>query len=306
MKDPDTRVSIAGIPLKNPVMTASGTCGYGLELSPFMDLSSLGALVVKGLSVEPRPGNQPPRIMETCGGMLNAIGLENVGMQAFIRDYLPQLQGFDTALIVNILGRTREEYAQLVETLSQQEKISALEVNVSCPNVSKGGIAFGADPQALGDLISFLKKRSSKPLIVKLTPNVTDIVAMAQCAENAGADALSLINTLRGMSVDIESLRPHLATITGGLSGPAIKPVALCMVWEAARSVQIPVIGIGGILTAEDALEFLICGATAVQVGTGMFRDPRICLEIITGLENYLQSNGMSSIREVIGTLKLP
>ncbi len=286
-------------------MTASGTCGYGLELTPYFDLSCLGALVVKGLSVQPSSGNPPPRIIETCSGMLNAIGLENIGMEAFVKNILPNLRKYDTVLIVNILGNTKEEYGRLVDYLSQQEGIDGLEVNVSCPNVSKGGIAFGADPQALEDLIRSLRKKTDKPLFVKLSPNVTDIVDIAERAEGAGADALTLINTLRGMSVDIETRKPHLANVIGGLSGPAIKPVALRMVWEVARQVSIPVIGVGGILKAEDAVEFLISGATAVQVGTAHFRNPAVCIDIIEGLETYLKRHKMDSAQELVGSLDL-
>ncbi len=299
----DTSISIAGLVLKNPVMTASGTCGYGLELTPYFDLSCLGALVVKGLSVQPSSGNPPPRIIETCSGMLNAIGLENIGMEAFVENVLPDLRKYDTVLIVNILGNTREEYGRLVEYLSEQEGVDGLEVNVSCPNVSKGGIAFGADPQALEDLIRSLRKKTDKPLFVKLSPNVTDIVDIAERAEGAGADALTLINTLRGMSVDIETRKPHLANVIGGLSGPAIKPVAVRMVWEVARQVSIPVVGVGGILKAEDAVEFIICGATAVQVGTAHFRNPAVCIDIIEGLEAYLKRHKMDRVRKLVGSL---
>jgi len=299
----NTAVNLAGLTLKNPVMTASGTCGYGLELKPFFDLDQLGALVVKGISVLPRTGNPPPRIAETCGGMLNAIGLENIGMEAFIRHCLPQLMKADTVRIVNILGETKEEYGVLTETLGGQEGVDGIEVNVSCPNVSKGGIAFGADPRMLGDLIRHLRKKTRKPLIVKLSPNVTDIAEMARRVEGEGADAVSLINTLRGMSVDPETRKPRLSTVIGGLSGPALKPVALRMVWEAASTVRIPVIGIGGILQAEDAAEFLICGATAVQVGTAQFRHPRACARIIQGLEAYLGRHGIEDVRELIGSL---
>ncbi len=303
MKNIDTSISVGGLILKNPVMTASGTCGYGLELTPYLDLSRLGALVVKGLSILPSPGNPPPRIIETSSGMLNAIGLENIGMEAFVKKVLPDLRKFDTVLIANILGNTREEYGRLVDYLSQQEGIDGLEINVSCPNVSKGGLAFGADPQALEDLINTLRKITAKPLLVKLSPNVSDIVDIAKRAEGAGADALTLINTLQGMSVDIETRKPHLANVVGGLSGPAIKPVAVRMVWEAARQVSIPVIGVGGILNVEDAVEFLISGAAAVQVGTAHFRNPAVCIDIMEGLEAYLKRHKMNTVRELIGSL---
>jgi dihydroorotate dehydrogenase (NAD+) catalytic subunit len=301
----DTTVPLAGLSMKTPVMTASGTCGYGLELLPYVDLSRLGAIVVKGLSVRPRPGNPPPRTVETCGGMLNAIGLENIGMEAFIADKLPRLREYQTVVIVNILGESQEEYGTLVDRLGEQEGVHGFEVNVSCPNVRKGGIAFGADPDMLENLVRFLRKRTDKPLIVKLSPNVTDIVDMARRAEAGGADGLSLINTIRGMSVDSESRRPHLATVVGGLSGPAIKPIALRMVGEVAARVKIPVIGVGGILNAEDAVEFLITGASAVQVGTAHFRNPAACIEITEGIESYLGRHGIHSVTDLIGSIQL-
>jgi dihydroorotate dehydrogenase (NAD+) catalytic subunit len=301
----DTTVSIAGLALKTPVMTASGTCGYGLELTPYLDLSRLGALVVKGISLEPRPGNPPPRIMETSGGMLNAIGLENIGMEAFIAETLPRLREHETPVIVNILGESQQEYGTLVEQMSLHEAVHGFEVNVSCPNVRKGGIAFGSDPGMLEKLVRFLRKRTEKPLIIKLSPNVTDIVDMAKRAEAGGADGLTLINTIRGMSIDLESRRPHLATVVGGLSGPAIKPVALRMVWEVAQQVSIPVIGVGGILNGEDAVEFLIAGASAVQVGTAHFRNPAACIEVTEGIERYLERHGIQDVRDLIGSIQL-
>ena len=300
-----TSVSIAGLTLKNPVMTASGTCGYGLDLAHFYDLSRLGALVVKGISVLPRSGNPPPRVVETCGGMLNAIGLQNVGMDSFIRDVLPALRHYRMPLIVNILGESEEEYSTLAEALGNQEGVGGLEVNVSCPNVEKGGISFGADPDALERLVRALRQRTGRPLLIKLSPNVTDIVDMAVRAEAAGADGLTLINTLRGMAIDLKSRRPCLGTVVGGLSGPAIKPIALRMVWEVTRRVRIPVVGVGGILCAEDALEFLVCGATAVQVGTAHFRNPCACIEVIEGIEAYLVMNQIKDIGELIGSLKV-
>ena len=305
MKKIDTTVSLAGLPLKNPVMTASGTCGYGLELLPFVDLSRLGAVVVKGLSVLPRPGNPPPRIIETCGGMLNAIGLENIGLEAFVVEMLPRLREHQTVVFVNILGESQEEYGTLVERLSQEEDIHGFEVNVSCPNVQRGGIAFGSDPDVLERLVRFLRDKTERPLIIKLSPNVTDIVDMAKRAEAGGADALTLINTIRAMSVDAESRRPDLATVVGGLSGPAIKPVALRMVWEVASQVGIPVIGAGGIVNAEDAVEFLLSGASAVQVGTASFRNPNACIEVIQGIEAYLERHGIKSVGELIGSLEV-
>jgi dihydroorotate dehydrogenase (NAD+) catalytic subunit len=301
----DTTVSIAGLTLKTPVMTASGTCGYGLELTPYLDLSRLGALVVKGISLEPRPGNPPPRIVETSGGMLNAIGLENIGVEAFLAETLPRLREHETFIIVNILGESQEAYGMLVDRMSRHEDVDGFEVNVSCPNVRKGGIAFGSDPGMLEKLVGFLRKRTEKPLIIKLSPNVTDIVDMAKRAEAGGADGLTLINTIRGMSIDLESRRPHLATVVGGLSGPAIKPVALRMVWEAAQQVSIPVIGVGGILSGEDAVEFLIAGASAVQVGTAHFRNPAACIEVMEGMERYLERHGIRDVRDLIGSIQL-
>ena len=301
----NTTVSIAGLSLKTPVMTASGTCGYGLELTPYFDLSRLGALVVKGISVEPRAGNPPPRIVETSAGMLNAIGLENIGMEAFVAETLPRLKEYETVVIVNILGESQEEYGRLVEQMSRHEGIDGFEVNVSCPNVRKGGIAFGSDPDMLEELVRFLRERTEKPLIIKLSPNVTDIVDMAKRAEAGGADGLTLINTIRGMSIDSESRRPHLATVVGGLSGPAIKPVALRMVWEVAQQVRIPVIGVGGILSGEDAVEFLIAGASAVQVGTAHFRNPAACIEVMEGIERYLERHAIQDVRDLIGSIQL-
>jgi dihydroorotate dehydrogenase (NAD+) catalytic subunit len=297
-------VDVAGIAMKNPVMTASGTCGYGIELAGFVDLSRLGALVLKGVSVNPMPGNPPPRIVETAGGMLNAIGLQNVGMHRLMEEYLPQLEGYRIPVIANILGTRLEEYCLLAAALGSHPVIKALEVNVSCPNVKKGGIAFGSDPEALGDLVRHLRRETDTPLIVKLTPNVTDIVCLAQSAEEAGADAVSLINTVLGMAVDAKRRRPVLAHIVGGLSGPAVKPIALRMVWEVARKVSIPVIGVGGIMSGEDAIEFLLCGARAVQVGTAHFLDPGASVRIIEGIYEYLQEHSIQDVTSIIGGLE--
>ena len=302
---PDLSVAIGGLTLKNPVMTASGTFGYGEEYAPFVDLNRLGAVVVKGLSLEPRDGNPPPRIMETPSGMLNAVGLQNIGVQAFVEKKLPFLKQYDTAVIVNIFGETIDEYRRVVEILSGVDGIHAIEVNISCPNVKKGGIAFGARPEAAAEVTRQVRGETDLPLIVKLTPNVADIAEIALAAEAAGADAVSLINTLTGMSVDIERRRPHLANITGGLSGPAIRPVALRMVWQAVRAVKIPVIGIGGITTASDALEFLITGAMAVEIGTANFIHPSATIEIIDGIGDYLIRHGIGKIKELIGSLKM-
>ena len=308
MIDPVRRrmaVSIGGLRLKNPVMTASGTFGYGDEYAPYVDLNCLGAVVVKGLSLEPRAGNPPPRIMETPCGMLNAVGLQNIGVKAFIREKLPFLRDHDVAVVANIFGESVEEYAAVAELLGRAEGVHALEVNISCPNVKRGGIAFGTDPDMAAEVTRAVKAATGLPVIVKLTPNVTDIGEIAAAVEAAGADALSLINTLTGMSVDVERRIPHLKNVTGGLSGPAIRPVALRMVWQAVRRVSIPVIGLGGILTARDALEFLIVGARAVQVGTAHFVQPRACMEVLEGIETYLERHGIDDIHDVIGSLNI-
>jgi dihydroorotate dehydrogenase (NAD+) catalytic subunit len=300
---PDLTVAIGGLTLKNPVMTASGTFGYGEEYASFVDLNRLGAVVVKGLSLEPRSGNPPPRIMETPSGMLNAVGLQNIGVKDFITRKLPFLRQYDTAVIVNIFGETVDEYRRVTEILSGTEGIHAIEVNISCPNVKRGGISFGATPEAAAEVTRRIRGETDLPLIVKLTPNVTDIAQIALAAESAGADALSLINTLTGMSVDIEKKRPHLANVTGGLSGPAIRPVALRMVWQVVRAVKIPVIGIGGIVTASDALEFLITGARAVEIGTANFIRPAATMEVINGIVDYLSRHKIVKITELIGSL---
>ena len=301
---PIMEVNVGGLELKNPIMTASGTFGYGEEYSPYVDLNRLGALIVKGLSLEPKEGNPPPRIIETTVGMLNAVGLENVGIRAFIEEKLPFLRQFDVPVIVNVFGETIEEYTKVAEILSNVEGIAGLEINISCPNVKAGGIEFGADPNLAYEVTHSVKSVTHIPVIVKLTPNVTDITSIAKRVEEAGADGISLINTLKGMSVDIEKRAPHLENITGGLSGPGIKPVALRMVWEVAREVSIPVIGVGGIMNARDALEFLIVGAKAVQIGTANFVNPRATIEILEGIEQYMGGNGISDINDLIGTLK--
>ncbi len=302
---PRMRVHIGGgLTIKNPVMGASGTFGYGEEYAPYVDLNRLGAVVVKGLSLEPRTGNPSPRIMETPAGMLNAIGLENVGVRSFVKDKLPWLSDFDTVVIANIFGETLEEYEKIAGILSRAEGVGALEVNVSCPNVKKGGIAFGAVPELAAEVTGAVKGATDLPVIVKLTPNVTDITAVAEAVADAGADAVSLINTLTGMSVDTEKRIPHLKNITGGLSGPAIRPIALRMVWEVVKKVSIPVIGIGGIVEGDDALQFMITGASAVQVGTGNFIDPRATRNILDGIESYLARHGIEDVNELIGTLE--
>lgn len=300
-KSPQMAVQIGRLRLKNPVMTASGTFGYGQEYADYVDLNRLGAIVVKGLSLEPRMGNPPPRIIETTGGMLNAIGLQNIGVDAFIEEKLPYLQQFDVAVVANIYGESYSEYQQVAKKLSSVKGVHALEVNVSCPNVKKGGLSFGADPKVAAIVTRKVKEVTDLPVIIKLTPNVTDITAIAVAVEKAGADAVSLINTLTGMSIDLKTRTPHLKNITGGLSGPAIKPVALRMVWQVMACVSIPVIGIGGIMTAGDALEFMLLGAKAVQIGTANFINPHATMDILDGMEDYLQSNNIDDINEFIG-----
>jgi dihydroorotate dehydrogenase (NAD+) catalytic subunit len=300
---PDLAVTIAGLRMKNPVMTASGTFGYGREYQPFFDLNQLGALVTKGISLKPMAGNPPPRICETAGGMLNAIGLENVGVDAFIRDKLPFLSGLELPVIVNILGHSLKEYPEVARHLNGRPGIVALEINISCPNVARGGLAFGADPRLAAKVVSGVRKATTLPLITKLTPQVTDICLIARAVEEAGSDALSLINTLPAMAVDIRTRKSKLSRISGGLSGPAIKPVALRLVYQAAQAVKIPVIGLGGIRTAEDALEFLLVGARAVQIGTANFIRPTAGLEIIKGIRRFLAEQGISKIDDLIGTL---
>ncbi len=297
-------VNIGGLYLKNPVMTASGTFGYGEEYSPFVDISQLGAVVVKGLSLLPRNGNPPPRIVETPSGMLNAIGLQNVGVDAFIKKKMPYLRQFDVKVVANIFGESVDEYRQLSGILSKVEGVHALEVNISCPNVKKGGVVFGTEPAAAALVTSKVAEETDLPVIVKLSPNVTDIAQMARAVEEAGADAVSLINTLTGMSIDTESRRPHLANITGGLSGPALKPVALRMVWQVACAVKIPVIGIGGIVSAVDALEFLIAGASAIQVGTANFINPAATMDVLNGIRDYMVRHNIEQISELVGSLR--
>ena len=304
MIKPDLTVEIAGIKLRNPVMTASGTFGYGSEFTDYMDLESIGAIITKGLSLRPKAGNPTPRIVETPAGMLNAIGLQNVGIEAFIREKVPFLRKVNTPVIVNLYGNSLEEYGELAERLDKIREVAGLEVNISCPNVKQGGIVFGTDPKAAYDVVKLVRESTIKPVIVKLSPNVTDIVEMAHASVEAGADAISLINTLTGMAIDLQKRRSVLANVTGGLSGPAIKPVALRMVWQVAKAVNVPVIGIGGITSATDALEFLVAGATAVQVGTASFLDPRATQTIACDIERYLEENGIPCIREMIGTLE--
>lgn len=299
----NTKVEIAGVELKNPVMTASGTFGSGAEYSEFMDLSLLGAVVTKGVANVPWPGNPTPRIAETCGGMLNAIGLQNPGMEVFCRRDIPFLKQYDTKIVVNVCGKTPEDYCQVVERLAQ-EPVDLLEINISCPNVKEGGIAFGQNPKSAEAITAAVKRVARQPVIMKLSPNVTDITEMARAVEAGGADAVSLINTITGMKIDVNRRTFALANRTGGLSGPAIKPVAVRMVYQVANAVKLPIIGMGGIATAEDALEFILAGATAVSVGTANFRNPCAGAEIAAGIEAYMKEQKVEDIRELIGAVK--
>lgn len=301
---PDMKVNIGGLELQNPVMTASGTFGYAREFDHFIDLNRLGGIIVKGLSLMPTRGNPPPRIVETACGMINAIGLENVGIEGFITEKLPFLQELVPPVIVNIYGKLEEEYRQLTARINDVAAIAGIEVNISCPNVKAGGMAFGVDPQAAFRVIRAVREQTTKPVIVKLSPNVTDITEIATAVEEAGADCISLINTITAMAIDIDTRRPKIANIIGGLSGPAIKPVALRMVWQVAQKSKIPIIGIGGIMTAEDALEFLIAGASAIQVGTANFINPHATTEIIDGIEAFLVEKGIASVMDIVGTLE--
>lgn len=303
-KKVDLSVTISGLRLKNPVLTASGTFGYGEEYAPYLNLNTLGAIITKGISLTPAPGNPPPRICETPGGMLNAIGLQNCGLNAFIAEKLPFLRTLSTTLIVNFWGRTQREYQEMAKRLSDLPDIGGLEMNISCPNIKQGGISFGSTAKDAFAVVSAVRKIALLPLMVKLSPNVGDIGAIAESVEEAGADAISLINTLYGMAIDVETRRPRLGNVIGGLSGPAIKPVAVRMVFEVAQRVKIPVVGVGGIASAEDALEFLIAGARAVQVGTANFIQPDVTMKIISGIEHYLVKHNMKSVKEVIGSIQ--
>jgi len=299
----DLRVNIGSLELANPVMTASGTFGYAREFESLMDLRRLGAVIVKGISLHPRDGNPPPRIAETACGMLNAIGLQNVGVDRFIREKMPYLATLGVPVIVNILGDSLEEYAEITARLAGVPGVAGIEVNISCPNVAKGGVAFGTDPQMAAAATTAVKARAAVPVMVKLSPNVTDITVIARAVEDAGADSVSLINTLIGMAIDLRRRRPALANICGGLSGPAIKPVALRMVYQVAAAVKIPVIGIGGIASATDALEFLLAGATAVQIGTANFVNPAVSEEVVDGIAAYLRAEQLPSVQQLIGGL---
>ena len=299
----NTKVTIAGVEFKNPVMTASGTFGSGVEYGEFVDLNKLGAVVTKGVANVPWEGNPTPRVMETYGGMLNAIGLQNPGIDVFIERDIPFLKQFDTRIIVNVCGRTVEDYIEVVEKLGDQP-VDMLEINVSCPNVSHGGIAFGQNPDCLYDITKQIKAKAKQPIIMKLSPNVTDITEMARAAESAGSDALSLINTITGMKIDIHKRAFALANKTGGLSGPAIKPVAVRMVYQAAQAVKIPIIGMGGIANAEDAIEFMLAGATGVAVGAMNFVNPYTTAEVVKGIEEYMERYHVENLTELIGAVR--
>lgn len=300
---PDLTVTIGRLAMKNPVMPASGCFGYGEEYTPFFDLSRLGAIVVKGTTAEPCPGNPPVRLAETPAGLLNAIGLQNPGVMA-ARAKIRKLSETGVPVIVNVAGHSAEQYSRVLEVLEEENTAAAYEINISCPNVKAGGMAFGTDPAVVFSLIEKLRKLTGKTLIVKLSPNVTDIVSVALAAEHAGADALSLINTLLGMAIDTEHRRPILANLTGGLSGPAVKPVALRMVWQVTEAVSIPVIGMGGIANARDAVEFLLAGASAVAIGAANFINPTVCPETIDGIGDYLEANGFDSVSDIVGLAK--
>ena len=299
----NTKVNLAGVELKNPVMTASGTFGSGAEYSEFVDLSRLGAVVTKGVASVPWPGNPTPRIAETSCGMLNAIGLQNPGIDVFCRRDIPFLKKYDTKIIVNVCGKSTEEYCEVVERLADEE-VDMLEINISCPNVKEGGIAFGQDPKAVEAITREIKKYAKQPIIMKLSPNVTDITEMARAAQAGGADVLSLINTLTGMKIDINKRTFALANKTGGMSGPCLKPVAVRMVYQVARAVKLPIIGMGGICNAEDALEFILAGATAVSIGTANFTNPSATVETVQGIEDYMKKNKIEDIQSLIGVVE--
>ena len=301
----NTAIQIGGITLKNPVMTASGTYGYGLEYSDFIDLSKLGGIVVKGTTLNPRQGNPYPRMAETPSGMLNAVGLQNKGVEYFCSEIYPSIKDIDTHMIVNVSGSTVEDYMATAERIAELDKIPAIELNISCPNVKEGGMAFGVTCAGAAEVVRAVRKVYPKTLIVKLSPNVTDITEIARAVESEGADSISMINTLLGMAIDVKSRKPILSTVTGGLSGPAVKPVALRMVWQTAKVVSIPIIGMGGISSCEDAIEFLLAGASAVQVGTYNFVDPTITTKIASGIEDYLVKNNMTDVSQLIGGLIL-
>ena len=299
----DLRIKIGTLELRNPVMTASGTFGYGSEFDDFFDVSALGGIVVKGTTLEPREGNPYPRMAETPAGMLNSVGLQNKGIDYFEKNIYPRIRQYDTHIIVNVNGNTVEDYTELSRRLNDLDAIPAIELNISCPNVKMGGMIFGTNPAAAREVIAAVRQAYSRTLIVKLSPNVTDITEFARISEGEGADSVSLINTLVGMAIDVRAMKPRLAAITGGLSGPAIRPVALRMVWQAAKAVSIPVIGMGGIMNADDALEFIMAGATAVQVGTASFIEPLAALDVVKGIDSFLDSRGFASVKDVTGII---
>jgi dihydroorotate dehydrogenase (NAD+) catalytic subunit len=299
----DLRIKIGTLEFRNPVILASGTCGYGTELNDFMDLAQLGGIIVKGTTLEPREGNPYPRMAETASGMLNAVGLQNKGIDYFEQNIYPHIAGYDTHVMVNVNGNTVEDYVELSSRIDRLDSIPAIELNISCPNVKMGGMIFGTNPASAREVIAAVRKAYSKTLIVKLSPNVTDITEFARISQEEGADAVSLVNTLLGMAIDAGTMRPKLSTVTGGLSGPAIKPVALRMVWQTARAVTIPVIGLGGIMNAEDALEFIMAGATAVQIGTASYIDPRTAVTVVQGIESFLSGRDFNSVSRITGII---
>jgi dihydroorotate dehydrogenase (NAD+) catalytic subunit len=299
----DLRIKIGTLEFRNPVMTASGTFGYGSEFDDFFDVSALGGIIVKGTTLESREGNPYPRMAETPAGMLNSVGLQNKGIDYFEKNIYPRIRQYDTHIIVNVNGNTVEDYTELSRRLNALDAIPAIELNISCPNVKKGGMIFGTNPAAAREVIAAVRQAYSRTLIVKLSPNVTDITEFARISEGEGADSVSLINTLVGMAIDVRAMKPRLAAITGGLSGPAIRPVALRMVWQAAKAVSIPVIGMGGIMNADDALEFIMAGATAVQVGTASFIEPLAALDVVKGIDSFLDSRGFASVSDVTGII---
>ncbi len=300
----DLSVNIAGMQMKNPVMTASGTFGYGLEYADFINLEDIGGIIVKGTTLKPREGNPYPRMVETASGMLNCVGLQNKGVDYFCENIYPQIKDIQTNMIVNVSGSCPEDYAECAARINELERIPAIELNISCPNVKQGGMAFGVTPEGAYSVVKAVREAYKKTLIVKLSPNVTSVVDIARSVVDAGADVLSLINTLMGMAIDIEKRRPILSIATGGLSGPAVKPVALRMVWQVAKAVQVPVIGLGGIMNADDAIEFLLAGASAIQIGTANFIDPTVTVKVAQGINDYLERHGCKSVSEIIGALE--
>jgi len=301
----DLTTQLGKLQMKNPVMTASGTFGYGTEYSDFIDLSRIGGIIVKGTTLRERQGNPYPRMAETPSGMLNAVGLQNKGIDYFVNHIYPTLKDIDTNVMINLSGSTTEDYIKTAEIINTLDKIPGIELNISCPNVKEGGMAFGVSCLAASQVVAEVRKVYHKELMVKLSPNVTDIAEIAKGVEGAGADSISLINTLLGMAIDAKTRKPVLSTITGGLSGPAVKPIALRMVWQVAKAVKVPVIGLGGIMNATDAIEFMLAGATAIQVGTANFIDPAISVKIVDGIDNYLNKNGFSSAKDIIGALEI-